>query len=723
MEFLAQYWSITAIGAVLGMISIGFVFRFIFPAWRIGSELKKAIAQLGKMKSGTSGPMTDLESIGRQVMASEKLSHCWSEFSETLHPQCAVDQSGHEQVVRYRATSMAESFFTDQVLVETPLKTEFYKHLPGILTGIGIIGTFSGLILGLVDFKVTTDADQVRQSLAALIQNVGHAFIVSASAIALAMLFTWLEKSLVTKLYRQVEELCLLIDSLFDAGAGEEYLARLVHASETSATQAAQIKDALVSDLKEILAEMTSQQIAAATSNSQHFTESIARTFSESLRDPITRISEAVDRVSGNQGDAVNKMLTDVLSSFSSQMQDMFGGQLRGMNEVLLKTSESIQVAAGKFDQMAFNMESAGQGAVEKMADRMEKIVGSMESRQEVMNGQMTEFVEQIRQSVDSSQSESAKKMQSMMAELGSQVSNMVTQLDQQSRAAADGHEAQVSKLEGQLDQFLKTTQVIVSRYQRETSDQLNSSLDNLGGKASGLIASLQEQGTQAASAHAERQAQFSQQSEEVLGRLAERVEQLADVVQSASQSMQSAVGQMAATTRDTVDRMNAGAGTLNTAAGNLSLGLDDMQKVTSGIVGSTETLAKTSDGMLDAARMVSGAMGQYRATSDTFASIVESLRGVIDSARKEASMTSEIVARLTSATDKLGVAQKDAETYLDGVSEVLAEVHQSFSENVEKTLKVGNAQFHKELATAVNYLKGAIQELGDTLDAVSVRG
>ena len=61
------------------------------------------------------------------------------------------------------------------------------------------------------------------------------------------MLFTWIEKSLVTSCYRQVEELRQIIDSLFDAGAGEEYLERLVVASETNATQARHIKDALVS--------------------------------------------------------------------------------------------------------------------------------------------------------------------------------------------------------------------------------------------------------------------------------------------------------------------------------------------------------------------------------------------------------------------------------------------------------------------------------------------
>lgn len=661
MEFLMHYWTVALIGSVLGLISIGFISRFIFPAFVIGRELGKAIVGVGKIKSANGDPVIDLETIGNQVMNSRKLAHCWSEFSETLHPQTAVDQSGQERVVRYRATAMAESFFTDQVLVETPLKTEFYKHLPGILTGIGIIGTFSGLILGLIDFQVTTNADQVRQSLATLIQNVGHAFIVSASAIALAMLFTWIEKSLVTKLYRLVEELCLLIDSLFNAGAGEEYLARLVHASETSATQAAQIKDALVADLKEILTEMTTQQITAAANNSQQLADSMARTFAESLKDPITKISEAVDRVSSNQGDAVNRMLTDVLASFSSQMQEMFGGQLRGMNEVLLKTSESIQIAAGKFDQMAANMESAGQGAVEKMADRMELMIGAMESRQEAMNGRMSEFVEQIRQTVDSSQSESMEKMRSMMADLGSQVSTVVNQLDQQSRNAAAGHEA--------------------------------------------------------------RQAQFSEQSEAVLGRLAGDVEQLTGVVHMASQAMEEAVGRLASSTRDTVDRMNVGAGTLNTASENLTLGLIEMQQVTSGIVGSSDKLARASDGMVEAARAVGGVMEQYRATRDTFASIVENLRGVIESASKEASMTSEIVARLTSATDKLGEAQTSAEDYLDGISTVLAEAHRSFSENVEKTLRQGNAQFHKELSEAVNRLKGAIQELGDTLDTVSVKG
>jgi hypothetical protein len=86
------------------------------------------------------------------------------------------------------------------------------------LTGIGIIGTFLGLIIGLSSFDIS-DPEQAQKNLTSLINSVGHAFWVSGTAIAMAMLFTWVEKSLVTGRFRQVEELRQYIDSMFDGKA------------------------------------------------------------------------------------------------------------------------------------------------------------------------------------------------------------------------------------------------------------------------------------------------------------------------------------------------------------------------------------------------------------------------------------------------------------------------------------------------------------------------
>ena len=135
--------------------------------------------------------------------------------------------------------------------MDLPLQTDFYKHVPGILTGLGIIGTFSGLIMGLIHFDVS-NPETTQTQLSLLVQTVGQAFFVSAAAIALAMLFTWIEKSLLTARYAQVETLQHLIDSLFDASSGESYLERLVAAAEAQAAASHEMLKELRSTLHKL---------------------------------------------------------------------------------------------------------------------------------------------------------------------------------------------------------------------------------------------------------------------------------------------------------------------------------------------------------------------------------------------------------------------------------------------------------------------------------------
>ncbi len=57
--------------------------------------------------------------------------------------------------------------------------------------------------------------------------SVSGAFIVSTAAIVSAILITIVEKYLVKALTADVQELVQAIDQLYDAGASEDYLARL----------------------------------------------------------------------------------------------------------------------------------------------------------------------------------------------------------------------------------------------------------------------------------------------------------------------------------------------------------------------------------------------------------------------------------------------------------------------------------------------------------------
>lgn len=640
---------LAVIAGVLVVLSLAFVGFFLVPGLSTWGSLWRANRGLERIRQAANGAAVDPEIIANAVMSkNRRLAHIWSEFQATLHPQKEVDNNGQERVVRWRATTLAEVFFTDQALVEAPLRAEFFRHLPGILTGIGIIGTFLGLVTGLKQFD--TAPARVEESLKQLILNVGDAFLVSLVAIALAMAFTFLEKMLLTAGYRQTARLREAIDSCFDAGASEEYLARLVQASETSATQAAHIKDALVADLKQMLSELTQRQVQA--------TEALGRDIpaglSQALAVPMEGIANAVQRLGANQGEAVSALLTDVLASFSAQMREMFGGQLVGINDLLHQTNSAMQSVVGRFDELANRLGSAGESAADAMAAKLADAMAAMEARQQALNQQMTDFVAQLRAMVADSQTETAAKLQQTLADLGAQVSAMVEQLRNQAQAAADQSRAT----------------------QAETQAHTKATLDGVSQQVSDLL-------TQSA---------------------------------RATEAMRSAVSVLTATTGETASRLEASTEALILAADAFAAASRQSEGAMKAGADTAGKLHEVSQVLTAAAASTSQAMADFRATRDTFGQLVADLKTTVENARREASLTETLVAKLSSASEKLATAQGQTDRYLEEVTKVLTDAHQSFADNVTRTLHTGTNEFHQELTTATGLLRGAILELGDVL-------
>lgn len=184
-----------------------------------------------RVQAATGHSRTDLASLERLTQQDAGLARLWAEYSAALE-QLGAQAPGAQPVAKdWQATQPAEHFFAGEQVVDGPLRADFFRHVPGILTGIGIIGTFAGLILGLLQFDVS-DPEQVQRQLSALVQTVGQAFVISAMAITLAMVLTWVEKSVLSARYRQVQQLQGLLDDLFWPHGGAGLLERLTQAAE-----------------------------------------------------------------------------------------------------------------------------------------------------------------------------------------------------------------------------------------------------------------------------------------------------------------------------------------------------------------------------------------------------------------------------------------------------------------------------------------------------------
>lgn len=215
-----------------------------------------------------SGDTDNRKTALTKVFQGTILEENWTEFARTLHEQKEL-VDGRMKVVKHRMTVPAHFFFTISTIIDRPLRVNYFKHLPGILTGVGIIGTFAGLLFGLSNFDVSSP-EIINQSVDLLLAGVRDAFFASAFAITAAMIVTHVEKLLYQRCLIHLEELNETINRMFEGGVNEEYLSAIAKGASDPAQQAEMFRSCLVDAFEPMLKGMydTQKGIAKTTRDS-----------------------------------------------------------------------------------------------------------------------------------------------------------------------------------------------------------------------------------------------------------------------------------------------------------------------------------------------------------------------------------------------------------------------------------------------------------------------
>ena len=640
---LFHSWILALVSTFLALFVIGFFVFFVIPSVRLWWELRRIDLTLTTLvnEATKNHQSIDPELVRAKCMTNEPFRHLWAESSEPLH-----SQSDNLK----RATAPAEVFFSKEVLVDIPLHNEFFKHLPGIFTGIGIIGTFSGLIEGLAAFRVTEDHDEARFHLSHLLHSVSDAFMVSAAAIFIAMAVTVIERVTITLRYKQVERLCQLIDSMFTSGVGEEYLARLVKASEESATQTTQLKDSLVTDLKEMMTNLVDRQIEATQNSHRLLAVDFKESITSTLSGPMDRISRVVEQTTQRQGESVQQALSDVIAGFMAKLEETFGGQLKGLNSLMEATTRSMQETRDRFAELVNSLGTASRNAGEVMTEQLTRAMEQAELRQREMNNQMRQFVDQIRESVSHSQT--------------------------------------------------------------ETSNKLNDILETLSHKMTNAIEKLSEQQTAINLEASRQQEAIAGSAKQVMTGLDAQIESLTTKTSEAIQTMKESIAAIRNVTTESIEKMNGAAETLYVAASDFSRAGTGVSGVFDRAAQVADKLSQSATGLDSASRTVQMAVTAYENTRTELMGTIDSLRLIVESAKREAGLSKELIDQLEVNVTRFNTVQRETEQYLENVTNVLTQSFTGFTENITRALKSTNAEFHQNLSQAVTILSNTIQEL-----------
>lgn len=136
---------------------------------------------------------------------SDGLRQPWKKYVSTFIPHVEGQPKTEE---------FASDFFKVTEILESHVNLRLYLALPNILVGIGVLGTFIGLVSGIGGFE-TESVDGVRESIAELLAGMSTAFYTSIFGMLGSILFNFFEKTQINTVKYQIHRLSTQLDEQY----------------------------------------------------------------------------------------------------------------------------------------------------------------------------------------------------------------------------------------------------------------------------------------------------------------------------------------------------------------------------------------------------------------------------------------------------------------------------------------------------------------------------
>lgn len=228
-----------------------------------------------------------------------------------------------------------------------------HQSVPGILTAMGLLGTFVALFLGLIQVH---DTDSTVNGLPELINALGGKFLTSIVALFLSVVFVIFERYYYAgKFDKLYADICARIDEVFPRISAERILLDIRHSSENTTRSISNISSDLVGKLTGALQTQVMPALAGG----------LAEELAAHLLPAIQKMEGALERLESQKQDSVvgefRSLVTTLESSITSVLSDMgsrFHEQLSGstksefsvVQETLASTSQMLLQMNGQFE-------------------------------------------------------------------------------------------------------------------------------------------------------------------------------------------------------------------------------------------------------------------------------------------------------------------------------------------------------------------------------------
>ncbi len=259
----------------------------------------------------------------------------WRELDETLRKIRVNDET------RYYNTVDVSYFFNVDTLFYHRFNN-FSFSMPNILTGIGILGTFLGLVAGLegfegINFSITSAVTKASE---ALLHGVSASFMTSVLgigfSIALNLFLTYLKNDIEKKIYGFTE--CL-----------EEIFPRHISAEGEG-----------LFEIKSELETQTKALDSFATKIANAVGQSVSSTIEESLRPSIDKMSAVMEKFSEQKSESITESLKEMVTDFRNSISGAAKDEMDNVVKTVTGIADTLDTTQDNFTRVLSKLENIG---------------------------------------------------------------------------------------------------------------------------------------------------------------------------------------------------------------------------------------------------------------------------------------------------------------------------------------------------------------------------
>ncbi|NVO59597.1 hypothetical protein [Photobacterium damselae] len=368
----------------------------------------------------------------------------------------------------------------------------FVSGAPNLMTSLGILGTFAGIVVGLMEF----DPQNIDGSISLLLSGLKTAFLTSLVGMCANIAFKAIEPFIPTKnvvaegvgpdeiylvMDQQLKVSQLLVDSI--RGDEESSLASQVRLLRSDVNDGNKL---VKNELSEINAHHKNTVESLSLMHTSH------SAFSERLWDEMDKFGEMLSKSATEQ---VINALKEVIVDFNNNLTEQFGENFKRLDDSVKKLVDWQENYRQQLKEMAHTYQlgvdaiTYTEKSVAHISERTESIPKTMEKLHTVMelgHGQVTELEQRLE-----AFKELRDKAVEAMPEIQRQLGDTMTVISSSVSAASSHYETMLSESKAMIDSFSDEHKLATKQFTESTGQGIDTMTSELGAALSNMNDSI----------------------------------------------------------------------------------------------------------------------------------------------------------------------------------------------------------------------------------------